>query len=95
MVESAAASGPEEWLRRDPESDLLELALSEWGDPAWADEVDRLRLLGSWVRRKRLEARFVAVELAGLWGGGQAQAQAADDRVSPAEMLGQFGVRLD
>ena len=55
--------------------------------------MDRLRLLGSWVRRKRLEARFVAVERAGLWGGGQAQA--ADDRVSPAEMLGQFGVRLD
>lgn len=70
----------------------MELAISEWGDPAWADEVDRLRLLGSWVRRKRFEARLAAVEQALLYRGGQ-QGR-GQEQVSPTEMLGLFGVTV-
>jgi hypothetical protein len=48
----------------------MELRIAEWGDPDWMDEAAAAELAMAYVRRKRVEARLIAVEVGRLLGGG-------------------------
>ena len=51
----------------------MELRLAVWGDPDWMDEAAAAELALSYVRRKRIEARLIAVEVGRLLGGTDGQ----------------------
>ena len=64
--------------------------LSVYRGALWADEQAQAQLLMSYVRRKRFEARLIAVEVGKLFSGEQG----GDERVSGAELLSMAGVSL-
>lgn len=49
-----------------------------------------MTLLQSYLRRKKFEAKLLAVEVGKLFSGGGQQGQ----RVSPDQMLGELGIVL-
>ena len=51
------------------------------------DVITQTRLLSAYVRRKRFEARLLALEVGKLFGGAQ------DDRVSADELLSMMGIQ--
>lgn len=57
---------------------------------AWADAMAGARLIGAYVRRKRFEAQVMMTAAFGGGSGGAAQ----QERVSAADMLARFGMRL-
>lgn len=59
------------------------------------DEVDAAWLAAAWARRKRFEARLLALEVWGLAagsGGGVSQETGSYQRVPEAELLAQMGL---
>ncbi|MBK8772654.1 MAG: hypothetical protein IPM06_19815 [Rhizobiales bacterium] len=52
------------------------------------DALTQTRLLGAWVRRKRFEARLVALEVAKMFSG-----TADPERVSEEQMWAEMGIK--
>ena len=64
--------------------------LAEYGGLEWADEQAQLQLMTSWVRRKRFEARLLAVEVGQLFAGSGP----AGGKVPGHELLSMAGISL-
>lgn len=59
--------------------------LAEYGGLEWADEQAQLQLMTSYVRRKKFEARLLAVEVGQLFAGsGQSGKMAGHELLSMA-----------
>jgi hypothetical protein len=56
----------------------------------WADQAAQMQLVGAWVRRKRFEARLVAVEVSKLFAG----APDGEEHMAGHELLSMAGVNL-
>lgn len=57
-----------------------------------ADAMTQTRLIGAWFRRKRLEARLIAIEVGKLFGGASAGSAGDYDMVDEAAALAAVGV---
>jgi hypothetical protein len=65
--------------------------LAEHGGAEWADQAAQMQLTGAYIRRKRFEARLIAVEVGRLFAGSQG----ADKGRMPAhELLAMAGVDM-
>lgn len=65
------------------------MALACWPSAADYDDLGRLRLAGAYWRRKRIEARLIAAELAQVLAGAQGRSQ-QQQRVSMADAAAQW-----
>lgn len=64
--------------------------LAEYGGLEWVDEQAQLQLMTSYVRRKKFEARLLAVEVGQLFAGsGQ-----GNGKVAGHELLSMAGISL-
>ena len=65
--------------------------MAEYGGAEWADDMAHGQLVTAYIRRKRFEARLIAVEVGRLFAGSQG----ADKGRMPAhELLSMAGVDL-
>jgi hypothetical protein len=64
--------------------------LAEYGGAEWADDIAQMQLVAAWVRRKRFEAKLVAVEVGNLL----AAATSGSKKVSGPELLSMAGISL-
>jgi hypothetical protein len=63
--------------------------LAEYAGAEWADSQAQMQLAMAWMRRKRFEARLIAVEVGQLFAGGDDQ-----QRMAGHELLGMAGISL-
>jgi hypothetical protein len=63
--------------------------LAEYGGAEWADDMAQGQIVTAYIRRKRFEARLIAVEVGRLFAGGGDK-----ERMGGHELLAMAGVDL-